>query len=82
MNSGAVKKKKPRALLSADRRKVTLKLNLWSETFDVDLLESRIKFFSDMEARKGGKYCQHYQATTKALIGVRERLTGCGGVKS
>lgn len=76
MNSDVPKKKKSRAILSADRQTVTLRIGAWSETFAVGLLGGRIGFYSRLKLRTGGKYSIHYEATEKALIAVRKRLKG------
>ena len=78
----APKKKKSRAMLSADRLSVTLRIGAWTETFATDLLGGRIGFYSRLKLRHGGKHSIHYEATEKALIAVRNRLKAPDQVKS
>ena len=82
MNSDVPKKKKSRAMLSADRQTVVLRIGAWSEKFDVAKLQGRISLYSDLEARKDRQYAIHYTDTKNALLAVRKRLRGSEEVKS
>ncbi|MBV7408741.1 hypothetical protein [Maritimibacter sp. DP1N21-5] len=59
-----------RAFLSGDRKRVTLKLKAWSETFPVESLPGRIALYRGLAARLNGRFAATYQPTADALARV------------